>query len=144
MSLITREHHLGNNIEIIAICVTTPVLKLILTCFKNYRLKNDISMTQRLKQTVVNGVSNIQDYIIILATTLAILVVLLLHLWMVKIDTEQNEEQDTFESISSFSMVLFLFLLTVIHLIPFFKSCALRFISTFSCGFLLNLFSHII
>ena len=84
-------------------------------------------MVQRLKQTVFSGVSNLTGYLITFATLLVICSGLMLHLLWVKFNKKKSKEYDELEGISPQSMVILMLLMTIINLIPFFRSCALRF-----------------
>ena len=45
----------STNIVLITVCLTTPILGAIFTSFKKHKLRKDVSMMQRLKQTVFSG-----------------------------------------------------------------------------------------
>ena len=88
-------------------------------------------MGQRLKQTVFSGVSNLTGYLITFATLLIICMGLLLHLFWVRFNKKKSKEYDDddaeLEGISPQAMVILMLLMTIINLIPFLRSCALRF-----------------
>ena len=109
LSNITKELRHGNNLIIIIICVSTPILQAFLTCFKKYRLRKEISISQRLRQTIFDGVSNLYGHVIVLVTLVVIFFGLLLHLWMVKIDKKEDkfEEHEKYEGVSPNSMVIY-------------------------------------
>ena len=127
LSQVQKESARSTNIVLITVCLTTPILGAIFTSFKKYKLRKEVSMVQRLKQTVFSGVSNLTGYLITFATLLVICSGLMLHLLWVKFNKKKSKEYDELEGISPQSMVILMLLMTIINLIPFFRSCALRF-----------------
>ena len=132
LSQVQNESAQSNNIVLLTACLTTPILAAIFTCFKKYKLRKKISMVQRLKQTVFSGVSNLSGYLITFATLLVICIGLFIHLFWGKFNNKKSKEYyddddaAELEGISPQSMVILMLFMTIIHLIPFFRSCALR------------------
>ena len=135
LSQVQNESAHSNNIVLITVCLTTPILGAIFTCFKKYKLRKEIPMLQKLKQTVFSGVSNLTGYLITFAALLVICIGLLLHLFWVRFNKKKSKEYDDddaeLEGISPQAMVILMLLMTIINLIPFLRSCALRFLFIF-------------
>ena len=111
------------------ICLSAPILGAFCYGFKKFQLRKEVSMVQRLKTTLLSGVSNIYGVLITMFTLLVICMCLVWHLvWVEKNKEKAVETDQEYGGVSKETMVGLFLLLTFFHVIPF-RSYALR--STF-------------